>query len=112
MIEISLGGMILMLDNARIAKYYRVTWYVAIHKGPRSNHYVVPDLHSSHYWRIDSNPNIITKRGSTFSLSTILLANNNPSMDIDIPPNNGLRIDGDAIRVSDIQATTDNRLMA
>ena len=49
MIEISLGGMILMLDNARIAKYYRVTWHVAIHKGPRSNHYVVPDLHSSHY---------------------------------------------------------------
>ena len=49
MIEISLGGMILMLDNARIAKYYRVTWHVAIHKGPKSNHYVILDLYSSHY---------------------------------------------------------------
>ena len=89
-----------MLNNARIAKDYRMGGNVYIYITVRCNHHIVANGNISNDCRIDTYPHSIANCWTTFSRAPIRLPYNNTFMNVTIATYFSFTIDGYIICVT------------
>lgn len=97
MIDIPIGRIFFMFDDAWIAKNNAMAWHIAINIGIGRNKNIVTYDNISYNGCIDANPYFITNCRCAFSSSPILLPQGSSLMDIAVLSNYSLRIDGNTI---------------
>ena len=83
-----------MLNNARIAKDYRMGGNVYIYITVRCNHHIVANGYISYDSRIDTYPHSIANSWTTFMEASIRLSYNNTFMNVTIATYFSFTIDG------------------
>ena len=96
-----------MLNNARIAKDYRMGGNVYIYITVRCNHHIVANGYISYDSRIDTYPHSIANSWTTFMEASIRLSYNNTFMNVTIATYFSFTIDGYIICVTYINTPSD-----
>ena len=95
------------LDLTGIPKHDAVLWNIAVYISIWCDQHVVADYYITDDGCIDPNPYIISDGRNALARAAIFLTDCNALMDIDILSDPDRRVNGNAVRVSEIQSTAD-----
>ncbi len=79
-----------------------MTRNITIHITIRSYKYIITNSYIADNHSVNTDPNGIANGGNASSFASVFLTYNNTTMYINIMANNRIRIDGNAIRMSEI----------
>lgn len=107
MIDIVLSSIFARFNHARISKHYRMAGNITIYKTIGSNQYIITDCYIPDNCGVDTDPNTVSNVGRSLALSTVFHADGNSLMNVAIIANNDRRIQGNIIRMTNIQTPSD-----
>ena len=99
--------MCIWLDLTGIPKHDAVRWNIAVYISIWCDQHVVADYYITDDGCVDPDPYVVSDGRNALARAAIFLTDGNALMDIDILSDPGRRVNGNAVRVPEIQPAAD-----